>query len=235
MERDGEPRAGACLVPRDDVEIVADWDVIGLRGTGSHAVEVTEVHVPAHRFLAHEDRFHGRTPGTQVNTGPLYRLPLPQLLFRSISTSSLGGLRGMLDAFLAANGERTSMMAQRIAEDPHVRDLCATVDADLAAMWRVLEGDLAEMSAAAERGEESSLARRRVFRLNATRVADRCFHHGANLLRAAGAAALYRGSPLLRYFNDMLAARQHAANQYELHARNDGAALFGLGEEDMLL
>ncbi|MBC01650.1 MAG: flavin-dependent monooxygenase, partial [Rhodobacteraceae bacterium] len=62
-----------------------------------------------------------------------------------------------------------------------------------------------------------------------------CFQHAADLLRAAGASALYRGSPLLRFFNDMLAARQHAANQYELHARNDGAALFGQGQEDMLL
>ena len=46
----------------------------------------------------------------------------------------------MLSAYLAANAGRTSMMAQRIAEDPHVQDLCATVDADIAAMWRVLEG-----------------------------------------------------------------------------------------------
>ncbi len=234
-EGDGAPQAGACVVPRTDVRIAADWDVAGLRGTGSHAVEVAEASVPAHRFLAHEDRFHGRTPGTQVNTGPLYRLPLPQLLFRSISTASLGGLRGMLSAYLAANAGRTSMMAQRIAEDPYVQDLCATVDADIAAMWRVLEGDLAEMAAAAERGEAVAVSRRRVFRLNATRVADRCFQHAADLLRAAGASALYRGSPLLRFFNDMLAARQHAANQYELHARNDGAALFGQGQEDMLL
>jgi 3-hydroxy-9,10-secoandrosta-1,3,5(10)-triene-9,17-dione monooxygenase len=235
QEGEGAPQAGACVVPRADIRIVPDWDVVGLRGTGSHAVEVAAVHVPAHRFLAHEDRFHGRTPGTEVNTGPLYRLPLPQLLFRSISTASLGGLRGMLSAFLDANGERTSMMAQRIAEDPHVQDLCARVDADLAEMWRVLEGDLAEMTEAAERGETVSLARRRVFRLNATRVADRCFRHAADLLRAAGASALYRGSPLLRFFNDMLAARQHAANQYELHARNDGAVLFGQDREDMLL
>ncbi|WP_051241823.1 hypothetical protein [Stappia stellulata] len=234
-EVDGVPQAGACVVPRADVGIVSDWDVAGLRGTGSHAVTVAQACVPAHRFLAHEDRFHARTPGTAINGGPLYRLPLPQLLFRAISTASLGGLRGMLTAFLAANGERTSMMAQRIAEDPHVQDLCARVDADLAAMWQVLEGDLAEMTAAAERVEEVPLARRRVFRLNATRVADRCFDHAAGLLRAAGASALYRGSPLLRFFNDMLAARQHAANQYELHARNDGAALFGRAGEDMLL
>lgn len=232
---DGEPLAGACVVPRRDIEIVEDWDVAGLRGTGSHAVRVAEARVPAYRFLAHAHRFHGTAPGLRVHAGPLYRQPLPQILFRTISTSSLGGLRGMLAGFLEANRERTSMMAQRIAEDPHVQDLCARIEADLAAQWQILEADQEDLARAARHGRDVPLARRRVFRLNATRVADLCFSHAADLLRAAGAAALYRGSPLLRAFNDMLAARQHAANQYELHARNDGAALFGRAQEDMLL
>jgi len=229
------PIPSAVLLPRRDIVIAPDWDVVGLRGTGSHGIRVDTVRVPGHRVLPHRERFLGRCPGHAVNTGPLYRIPVPQLQFRTISTASIGGLAGMLADFLAANGARTSMLSQKIAEDPHVQSLCATIDADLAAMRAVLETDIGTLEADAALARDTPLAARRSFRLNATRVADRCFSHAAGLYRAAGAEALYRGSPLLRVFNDLLAARQHAANQYEVHARIDGAALFGAEREDMLL
>ncbi|MBS7705405.1 hypothetical protein [Chelatococcus asaccharovorans] len=232
---DGPPVAGACLLAREDIEIVPDWDVVGLRGTGSHGIRASAVRIPHDRFLPHADRFYRRGPGLRVNTGPLYRLPLPQLLFRSISSASIGGLAGMMAAFLDANRERTSMMAQKIAADPHVQAVCATIDADLQAFRQVMEQDLDAMYRRGCPGDADDLAGRRRSRLNATRIPDACFMHAANLYRAAGASPLYRENPILHFFNDLLAARQHAANQFEVHARNDGAMLFGEQREDMLL
>ncbi|MEM5583812.1 MULTISPECIES: hypothetical protein [unclassified Roseibium] len=234
-ENEGEQVAGGCLVPRKDVTVLPDWDVVGLRGTGSNAIRVEEVEVPGHRFLPHIDRFHGTAPGLEINTGPLFRLPLPQLLFRSISSASIGGLKGMLDLFLERNRDRTSMMAQRIAEDPHVRALCGTVDADLQALHGGMEHDLATLANTGNPGNADDLAFRRRARLNTTRITENCFQQAAALYRAAGAAALYSGSSFLMFFNDLLAARQHAANQFEIHARNDGAQLFGQDREDILL
>ncbi len=231
----GEPVAGACLVPCKDLQIVQDWDVAGLRGTGSHAAVVENATLPPHRFLPHLSRFDGSAPGRIANNGPLYRLPLPQLLFRSISSASIGGLRGMLTDFLRANAERTSMMAQRISQDPHIQALCGCIEADLRAFEAMLDSDFALMEATGCPGDADDLARRRAMRLNVTRIPDKCFLYAVDLYRAAGAAALYRDSIILHIFNDLLAARQHAANQYELHARNDGAVLFGEEREDILL
>ena len=234
-QRGAEPLAGACLVPCSDFTLVDDWNVAGLCGTGSHAIIVQKAVVPRYRFLSHVARFNGTAAGLNVNQGSLYRIPLPQLLFRSISSASIGGLKGMLNEFLESNSNRTSMMAQKIADDPHVQELCGRVSADLHALQAGMEHDLAIMTADGNANDKANLLMRRNIRLNVTRICDICFGHAADLLRAAGASALYRGNRLLIFFNDMLAARQHAANQYELHARNDGAVLFDKEREDMLL
>ena len=234
-EIDGKPVVGSCLVPRYDIEIIPDWDVVGLRGTGSHGIRVKSANLPRYRFLPHRSRFDGSSPGLAVNRGTLYQLPLPQLLFRAISSASIGGLQGMLDCFIKTNVGRTSMMAQKIAQDPHVQTLCAEISADLVSLRGELVHDFDLMMARGCKGDARDLELRRRSRLNVTRIPERCFLHGAKLHRAAGASALYRSSPILHYFNDLLAARQHAANQYEIHARNDGAVLFGETNEDILL
>ena len=46
--RDGsEPELGLYIVHKKDTEIIENWDPIGLRGTGSNAVKVDDVYVPA--------------------------------------------------------------------------------------------------------------------------------------------------------------------------------------------
>ena len=37
------------LLPIEDYEIVDNWDVVGLQGTGSHDIVVDDVFVPEHR------------------------------------------------------------------------------------------------------------------------------------------------------------------------------------------
>lgn len=236
LETDDAPVAGAVLVPAEDITIVEDWDVVGLRGTGSHAIEIAGAGVPAHRFLPHIQRFDGTCPGRDVHAGSaLYALPLPQLLFRSISSASIGGLAGMLEHFVATNRDRSSMMGQRIAMDPHVLDLCGRISADIVALENGLAQDFRNLGESRRKNSADDIAMRLAMRLNVTRIPDLCFRHAADLLRAAGASALYRDSRILRYFNDMVAARQHAANQFELHARASGASLFGDEKEDILL
>ena len=232
---DGVASACACLVPRALVAIERDWDVIGLRGTGSHAVRIDDLAVPAHRVLDHARRFGGESPGLRRNTAALYRLPLPQLLFRAISTSSIGGLERMLELFVAENRGRVSAMVQAIAEDPHVQALCAAVDEEAAGMTGAMERDLERFTLLAEAGAPIPLAERRSARMRATRVSERCLHHALELFRWRGASALYMQSEFQFILRDMLAARQHAANQNEAHARAGGAALLGLEREDTLL
>src|SRR5215472_4364532 len=60
------------LVSKDDYEIVDTWDAAGLRGTGSNDVEVRDAFVPEALTVAVSDLAGGPTPGSAVNSNPLY-------------------------------------------------------------------------------------------------------------------------------------------------------------------
>ena len=63
------------ILHRDDFRIVDDWDVVGMRGTGSKSVIVEDAFVPAHRAVSLKDMLAGTTPGGKLHGKPLYRLP----------------------------------------------------------------------------------------------------------------------------------------------------------------
>jgi resorcinol 4-hydroxylase (FADH2) len=52
----GEERAGHMfLVPKEESETIDDWTPVGLRGTGSRSMKVTDVFVPEHRVMPVQD------------------------------------------------------------------------------------------------------------------------------------------------------------------------------------
>src|SRR5207244_4873859 len=81
------------LLPIEDCEIVDNWFVCGLAGTGSKDIVVRDAFVPAHRILLFADARSGTAPGAKHHSKPLYRLPL---LIRgaSIQTSLEVGTAG---------------------------------------------------------------------------------------------------------------------------------------------
>src|SRR5205823_13356327 len=64
----GDPRHIAyLLVPFAEAEIVDDWQVLGLAGTGSKSLMVRDVFVPEHRCVMVSDLFAGTPPGALVD------------------------------------------------------------------------------------------------------------------------------------------------------------------------
>ena len=68
----GEPEMRMVYFPREGCEIIDTWNVMGMRGTGSHDISVTDVYVPKFRTFPMEPDFE---PGSHYR-GPLYRLPV---------------------------------------------------------------------------------------------------------------------------------------------------------------
>src|SRR5215472_1500361 len=64
----GDPRRVAyLLVPLTEIEIVDDWQVLGLLGTGSKSLVLHDVFVPEHRSVLLSDLFAGTAPGRRVH------------------------------------------------------------------------------------------------------------------------------------------------------------------------
>ncbi len=65
-----------CLLPVSDYEIVDDWHVMGLKGTGSRSVKCDKVFVPEHRALSMMHHRRGQDyPGWRTNPEALFRVP----------------------------------------------------------------------------------------------------------------------------------------------------------------
>jgi len=120
----GDARSVAyVLVPLTEVEILDDWQVLGLAGTGSKSLVLRDVFVPKHRCVMVSDLFAGTAPGAKVHPDyPVVRAPrgflvsysLPpvaialgcralELVCRDLSTAHIargdedGGVRGRTD------------------------------------------------------------------------------------------------------------------------------------------
>ncbi|CAN7464426.1 hypothetical protein LJR009_003990 [Bosea sp. LjRoot9] len=223
------------LVPRADALVHDNWDTTGLRGTGSQDVTVEGIFVPEHRTHRHVDRFLGTSPGLAINTAPLYRLPLPQLLFRTITMPAVGALRGFLDAFLDHSRARVAVTGQAVARDPVAQLIVAEVEASLDEITAMMGRNFARLTDYARRGEQAPIPQRMVYRLQATMAAERCTLLAARLFKACGASGLAKSHPFGRYLADIAAARQHAANQSEAQGRALGALMLGVGADDTVL
>jgi indole-3-acetate monooxygenase len=89
----GESEERMVYFPREGCEIIDTWDVMGMRGTGSNDISVTDVYVPKSRTFPMVPDFE---PGSHYQ-GPLYRLPLAGVLATGIPTPMLGVARRALD------------------------------------------------------------------------------------------------------------------------------------------
>lgn len=87
-DRDGKPAHVVCAVPAREVEIVDNWDTLGLHGTGSHDIAI-DTAVP----VSHVTQVFGHVPWTDA---PLYRVPLFGLLATAIAAVGLGIARSAI-------------------------------------------------------------------------------------------------------------------------------------------
>src|SRR5712675_1479704 len=98
---DAPPYEGAFfLLPVEDCEIVDNWFVCGLAGTGSKDIVVRDAFVPAHRILLFADARSGTAPGAEHHRNPLYRMPLLIHGASMLASTAVGAARGALDAYV---------------------------------------------------------------------------------------------------------------------------------------
>jgi hypothetical protein len=86
----GDPRGIAYLLVRlTEAEIVDDWQVLGLLGTGSKSLVLRDVYVPEHRSVLVSDLFAGTPPGAWVYPDyPVIRAPRTYQAKNQIATDS---------------------------------------------------------------------------------------------------------------------------------------------------
>jgi alkylation response protein AidB-like acyl-CoA dehydrogenase len=100
---DGAPIRLTVFFRADEAEIVDTWHTLGMRGTGSADIRVSDVFVPVRRGLI---RGPDSQPGAAF-AGPLYRLGMTWLTPNWVAVTGLGIARAALDDFLALAATKT--------------------------------------------------------------------------------------------------------------------------------
>jgi 3-hydroxy-9,10-secoandrosta-1,3,5(10)-triene-9,17-dione monooxygenase len=131
----GDPHGVAyLLVPLAEIEIVDDWQVLGLAGTGSKSLLLRDVFVPEHRCVMVADLFAGTPPGAAVHPDyPVVRAPRGFLVSYSLPPVALATARRALATVCRDLATRISRGVTRMAESEVVQmtvgEAAAAIDA----------------------------------------------------------------------------------------------------------
>jgi 3-hydroxy-9,10-secoandrosta-1,3,5(10)-triene-9,17-dione monooxygenase len=223
------PRAGwtILLVPKADYRIDDTWYTFGLKGTGSNDIVVSDAFVPHHRMRRMEENLTCTGAGQAVNTAPLYRLPFGQVFGGGVAYGPIGGLRGMLDEFLAYAQQRVRSGGRTMVMDPDAQLVAGEAENAIDELTTIAHRNVARLTAYAERGAVPADHERLKYKFQMANASERCRALGARILQAAGASGIATQHRFGRTFADLTSARQHITNQHEMHGRHWGAHLFG--------
>ena len=228
-EDDGTAEAWYFLIPRADVEIVDDWQAVGLRGTGSKSIVVHDAFIPGHRAVRFADLGTGRAPGAELHDAGMYRLPYDAVWPLSLAGAPLGAARGALAAFTTATTKRIAGLPPlaQASNGPALARL-ARAAAQIDAATSLLRGDAAAADQALpgtifDQVEKARRARNLAFAVQQCRDA-------VNLLfEASGGSAVFSTGPMQRWWRDVNAAASHVAFTWDLASVAYGRAVTGIG------
>ncbi|WP_406135199.1 acyl-CoA dehydrogenase family protein [Streptomyces sp. NBC_01089] len=200
-EGPGKPRT-AVLRP-SQVEIVENWDVVGLEGTGSHDLSVDGVTVPEEWTFV-----RGGEPTVDE---PLYRYPTVAYAAQVLAVVNLGVARAALDhAIRVGSGAGGITGAPVPADRPYFRTAVARAEAELRSVRAFFYEMTDEVYEAVAGGATATDEQTGLLRLAAAHAAK----VGFDVVRAAynvcGTAAIHAGNPMQRYLRDASVVPQHA-------------------------
>jgi alkylation response protein AidB-like acyl-CoA dehydrogenase len=210
------PEAWLVFFPAEHGELIDNWGVGGLRGTGSHDYAVCRLFVPGARAI----RFDAapRAPG------PLYRLPRQALLDNTMAALPLGIARAAIDTLveIAAGGKRPAGAGAPLAERRTIQADVARAEALYLSGRAFLYDSVARSWEAAQAGRALLVREVAVLRLARTYAVQAAVQAVDLMYADAGGAAIYTRNPLERCFRDIHTVTQHVSMNpanYEVSGR----------------
>jgi alkylation response protein AidB-like acyl-CoA dehydrogenase len=191
------------VMPRHQVSLVRNWDVNGLKGTGSHDIVVERVRVP--------DAWTFIRGGPSTLETPLYRYPSLALAAQVLAVVALGVARGALDDITAIASGRTSITgAPVLAERAYVQSGIAEAEAALRSARAFFYETTEQAYATLVAGDPLDLGARNLLRLAASHAAKVGSDVAAIAYKLSGTTGIFTANSIARRFQDALIVPQHA-------------------------
>ncbi|RAR50693.1 alkylation response protein AidB-like acyl-CoA dehydrogenase [Paraburkholderia unamae] len=211
----------SAVFPAAQIEIIDNWNVVGMQGTGSHDLRVHN------KFIAHEWTFVRGASATIDE--PLYRYPTVAYQAEVHAAVNLGLARAALDIVTEmAGGTKTLMGAPRLGDRAYYR-------IDIAKAEAAYRSARAFYYEAAEAAWETILAgdpvpaeQANLLRLSATHAAHVGLEVVIDAYKLGGTTAIFKENRLQWLVRDAMVVTQHAALN---EATYDGAGALFAGIE----
>ena len=217
------------LVPRSEYEIEDTWNVMGLQGTGSNDVVISEpIFVPEHRTHKQMDGFN--CVNDQEN--PMYDLSWAQTFVRVVNSAAIGALKKAVKVFVESKQGNSTTDMTKFAGDVETQERLAKVLNTIAELEAVMYHNFDKMEAA---NWKPSLEDRIMYRYQASIVIDKAIEAIDTLFEVAGGRSVFNGHPLQQLWHDIHIARCHVANNPTAFARNLGSVTLGMENKDVFI
>jgi alkylation response protein AidB-like acyl-CoA dehydrogenase len=209
LRPNGDQEIRMCyFCPKSGARIIDTWNVSGMRGTGSHDIEVNDLFVPEeHTFSALDLR-------ARV-TGPMNRMHGFDLAGCGFCCVGLGVARAALDTFAELAQTKVPRSSSELLRDralvqARVGEAEAVLRSGRAYLFDVVE-EMWETVLAKELVTEGQRSDLRMAMTHAAQSAAKATHM---VCEAAGTTSIFTRSPLERYARDAEVVTRHNQLQY---------------------
>ena len=221
--------AGDLLVERGKLEILDDWHVAGLQGTGSNSVRCKDIAIPAHRYLSLSALLDNRTtPYTDPQAPTVFKSQAAPVLGLCIASGATGTARAALDEFIKVVPGKMVLYTPHISHEWQplqkiLGESASKIHAAELVLYRIAD----DIDAYAKRGEKMPMDVRGRIRMDICLVPRLCREAVQDLLTIGGAAGLSLKSPIQRAFRNLQATCMHGFLLYDAGAEIYGKILLG--------
>jgi len=224
------------LLNKDEYKINDTWNATGLCGTGSNDVRVANAFVAEKMTVAVSELTGGPTPGSAVNSNPLYALPVFSLFPYVLSGVGLGNAQACLNDYVEFARHRASTYNRAKLSDLQSTQIkIAEASAKIDAARLVMRTNCIEAMADARRGHIPDLAGKTRLRRDGAFSVNLCTEAVSLLFAASGARSLFTSGALQRQFRDAHAVNSHLAFNFDAAGTNYGRVALGLPSENLTL
>jgi 3-hydroxy-9,10-secoandrosta-1,3,5(10)-triene-9,17-dione monooxygenase len=223
LDDNAPPEQRIFMLERSQYKVHDTWYAGGLRGTGSQDVEAIEQFVPEHRTLAVADTKGGPTPGSAVNPGVLFQVPVFAMFPYMLSGVALGIAEGLIGDFTKKTHPTGRMTGARIAEIQSTQIRLGEATAYARASRVVQEANCREVE-----GQQPDLTTKARYRLEGAFAVDWAVRAVDIMFALSGAGALYESGHAARAFRDAHAVKQHFSFNTDIASTTYGRIALGL-------
>ena len=216
------------LLNTKDVQIIDDWHVMGLRGTGSKSIAVDDLFVPNAYVLTGQEVGEGKTPGAALHENPSYSAPVWTLFGFCIAATATGVVQTAYEVLRAEFEKRLGrqepvFMNKVSAVQMHIAEASVLIDCSDMLYNRALDDTFEQVYTTGTVTRELRIRNRRDLAysvLSARKAAE-------ILMGMAGGRAITEDGEVQRALRDVFAVNAHPGMNWDAPALSYGSVALG--------